>query len=55
MSCGRESEGDFAFCLHCRAELTKSAVGSEDRLPGFSGERRGSIPDFTNREIEIRR
>ncbi|HEX9415704.1 MAG TPA: adenylate/guanylate cyclase domain-containing protein [Gaiellaceae bacterium] len=29
--CGRESEGDFAFCPHCGAELTKTARSREQR------------------------
>jgi class 3 adenylate cyclase len=29
--CGRESEGDFAFCPHCGAELTKRAASREQR------------------------
>jgi len=30
-SCGRESEGDFPFCPHCGAELTKPAASREQR------------------------
>ena len=29
--CGRESEGDFAFCPHCGAELTAAASSREQR------------------------
>ncbi len=30
-SCGRESEGNFPFCPHCGAELTKPAASREQR------------------------